>query len=100
MPLAIPSTFSIESHRFCDRVQDAYTLRCCPQVDKNPTSLYSFSQFEIAIEREEGVRKLCNVNGNPDFFTASIKNDVYHIYPYLSNYYEVSVLYGKLLVSL
>ncbi|XP_028398085.1 histidine ammonia-lyase-like isoform X1 [Dendronephthya gigantea] len=21
-----------ESHRFCDKVQDAYTLRCCPQV--------------------------------------------------------------------
>nr|XP_006825988.1 PREDICTED: histidine ammonia-lyase [Saccoglossus kowalevskii] len=21
-----------ESHRFCDRVQDSYTLRCCPQV--------------------------------------------------------------------
>eukprot|EP00069_Balaena_mysticetus_P022257 bmy_13867T0 len=21
-----------ESHRFCDRVQDAYTLRCCPQM--------------------------------------------------------------------
>lgn len=21
-----------DSHRFCDRVQDAYTLRCCPQV--------------------------------------------------------------------
>lgn len=21
-----------ESHRFCDRVQDAYTIRCCPQV--------------------------------------------------------------------
>jgi len=21
-----------QSHRFCDRVQDAYTLRCCPQV--------------------------------------------------------------------
>lgn len=21
-----------ESHRFCNRVQDAYTLRCCPQV--------------------------------------------------------------------
>ncbi|XP_060101189.1 histidine ammonia-lyase isoform X2 [Heteronotia binoei] len=21
-----------ESHRFCERVQDAYTLRCCPQV--------------------------------------------------------------------
>ena len=24
--------FFTESHRFCDRVQDAYTLRCCPQV--------------------------------------------------------------------
>uniref|UniRef100_A0A8C9VR92 Histidine ammonia-lyase n=1 Tax=Scleropages formosus TaxID=113540 RepID=A0A8C9VR92_SCLFO len=24
--------FDSESHRFCDRVQDAYTLRCCPQV--------------------------------------------------------------------
>ena len=24
--------FFSESHRFCDRVQDAYTLRCCPQV--------------------------------------------------------------------
>ena len=23
---------TIESHRFCNRVQDAYTLRCCPQV--------------------------------------------------------------------
>ncbi len=22
----------LESHRFCNRVQDAYTLRCCPQV--------------------------------------------------------------------
>jgi len=26
-----PSEVS-ESHRFCNRVQDAYTLRCCPQV--------------------------------------------------------------------
>uniref|UniRef100_A0A672NZL3 Histidine ammonia-lyase n=1 Tax=Sinocyclocheilus grahami TaxID=75366 RepID=A0A672NZL3_SINGR len=24
--------FDSESHRFCDRVQDAYTMRCCPQV--------------------------------------------------------------------
>ncbi|OPL21163.1 histidine ammonia-lyase, partial [Mytilus galloprovincialis] len=24
--------FDSKSHRFCDRVQDAYTLRCCPQV--------------------------------------------------------------------
>ena len=25
-------SYPSESHRFCDRVQDAYTLRCCPQV--------------------------------------------------------------------
>lgn len=31
---AILTTTSAESHRFCDRVQDAYTLRCCPQVNK------------------------------------------------------------------
>ena len=24
--------FLTESHRFCNRVQDSYTLRCCPQV--------------------------------------------------------------------
>lgn len=27
---------SPESHRFCDRVQDAYTMRCCPQVSSRP----------------------------------------------------------------
>lgn len=27
---------SPESHRFCDRVQDAYTMRCCPQVRGPP----------------------------------------------------------------
>lgn len=26
-----------ESHRFCDRVQDAYTMRCCPQVTPKST---------------------------------------------------------------
>ncbi|NWT02181.1 HUTH lyase, partial [Mionectes macconnelli] len=30
-----------ESHRFCDRVQDAYTMRCCPQVK---TGFYFLSQ--------------------------------------------------------
>ena len=29
-----------ESHRFCDRVQDAYTLRCCPQVQWPVCVLY------------------------------------------------------------
>lgn len=29
-----------ESHRFCDRVQDAYTMRCCPQVTSSQVYLY------------------------------------------------------------
>ncbi|NXG50657.1 HUTH lyase, partial [Psilopogon haemacephalus] len=33
-----------ESHRFCDRVQDAYTMRCCPQVR---TSSYFLSWQEM-----------------------------------------------------
>ena len=31
------SNLFLESHRFCDRVQDAYTLRCCPQVCRIPS---------------------------------------------------------------
>lgn len=32
---------SSESHRFCDRVQDAYTMRCCPQVSLSHIPLIS-----------------------------------------------------------
>ncbi|NWW98148.1 HUTH lyase, partial [Caloenas nicobarica] len=35
-----------ESHRFCDRVQDAYTMRCCPQVK---TDFYFLSIFHSCL---------------------------------------------------
>ncbi|NXY81180.1 HUTH lyase, partial [Alcedo cyanopectus] len=40
-----------ESHRFCDRVQDAYTMRCCPQVK---TDFYFFPKMVFA-ERAETI---------------------------------------------
>jgi len=39
-----------ESHRFCDRVQDAYTLRCCPQVHGIVHDTISFVHSIISIE--------------------------------------------------
>lgn len=41
---AYPSAIA-ESHRFCDRVQDAYTLRCCPQVCSSPLKTISVPYF-------------------------------------------------------
>uniref|UniRef100_A0A8C5Q7W4 Histidine ammonia-lyase n=1 Tax=Leptobrachium leishanense TaxID=445787 RepID=A0A8C5Q7W4_9ANUR len=39
-----------ESHRFCDRVQDAYTLRCCPQVHGIVNDTISFVKNIIQTE--------------------------------------------------
>ncbi|XP_019935106.2 histidine ammonia-lyase [Paralichthys olivaceus] len=39
-----------ESHRFCDRVQDAYTMRCCPQVHGIATDTINFVQNIINTE--------------------------------------------------
>lgn len=39
-----------ESHRFCDRVQDAYTLRCCPQVHGVVHDTIDFVRKIIATE--------------------------------------------------
>ena len=39
----------LESHRFCNRVQDAYTLRCCPQV--RGFTLRFLSHFHWIISR-------------------------------------------------
>uniref|UniRef100_A0A2K6M0M8 Histidine ammonia-lyase n=1 Tax=Rhinopithecus bieti TaxID=61621 RepID=A0A2K6M0M8_RHIBE len=39
-----------ESHRFCDRVQDAYTLRCCPQVHGVVNDTIAFVKNIITIE--------------------------------------------------
>nr|XP_020480722.1 histidine ammonia-lyase isoform X2 [Monopterus albus] len=39
-----------ESHRFCDRVQDAYTMRCCPQVHGIANDTIKFVQDIINTE--------------------------------------------------
>uniref|UniRef100_A0A8C2QRG2 Histidine ammonia-lyase n=1 Tax=Capra hircus TaxID=9925 RepID=A0A8C2QRG2_CAPHI len=39
-----------ESHRFCDRVQDAYTLRCCPQVHGVANDTIAFVKNIITTE--------------------------------------------------
>uniref|UniRef100_A0A4X1SLZ9 Histidine ammonia-lyase n=2 Tax=Sus scrofa TaxID=9823 RepID=A0A4X1SLZ9_PIG len=42
--------FDTESHRFCDRVQDAYTLRCCPQVHGVANDTIAFVKHIITTE--------------------------------------------------
>ncbi|NXJ81528.1 HUTH lyase, partial [Trogon melanurus] len=45
-----------ESHRFCDRVQDAYTMRCCPQVKTTFISFHSNRQVMMVFaERAETI---------------------------------------------
>uniref|UniRef100_A0A146P6X8 Histidine ammonia-lyase n=1 Tax=Fundulus heteroclitus TaxID=8078 RepID=A0A146P6X8_FUNHE len=39
-----------ESHRFCERVQDAYTMRCCPQVHGIANDTIKFVQNIINTE--------------------------------------------------
>lgn len=39
-----------ESHRFCNRVQDAYTLRCCPQVHGVVNDTIDFVEEVITTE--------------------------------------------------
>ena len=43
-----------ESHRFCDRVQDAYTLRCCPQVHGISHDTIDFVRGIITTEMNSG----------------------------------------------
>ena len=40
----------LESHRWCDRVQDAYSLRCAPQVHGASRDLLSHIEATVAIE--------------------------------------------------
>jgi Histidine ammonia-lyase len=46
--------FIPESHRFCNRVQDAYTLRCCPQVHGIVHDTIDFVQGVITVEMNSG----------------------------------------------
>uniref|UniRef100_A0AAY5LAL0 Histidine ammonia-lyase n=1 Tax=Esox lucius TaxID=8010 RepID=A0AAY5LAL0_ESOLU len=53
-----------ESHRFCDRVQDAYTMRCCPQVHGIVNDTIDFAKKIINTE-------INSATDNPISFTGS-----------------------------
>jgi histidine ammonia-lyase len=40
----------IEAHRWCDKVQDAYSLRCAPQVHGASRDLLSYAEGTLAVE--------------------------------------------------
>jgi histidine ammonia-lyase len=40
----------IESHRWCDKVQDAYSLRCAPQVHGASRDLLDYAERTVAVE--------------------------------------------------
>ena len=40
----------VESHRWCDKVQDAYSLRCAPQVHGASRDLLEYVERTVAIE--------------------------------------------------
>jgi histidine ammonia-lyase len=39
-----------ESHRWCDRVQDAYSLRCAPQVHGASRDLLDYVEYTVSVE--------------------------------------------------
>ncbi len=39
-----------ESHRWCDKIQDAYSLRCAPQVHGAARDLVAYAQHSIEVE--------------------------------------------------
>jgi histidine ammonia-lyase len=40
----------IEAHRWCDRVQDAYSLRCAPQVHGASRDLLDYVEYTVTVE--------------------------------------------------
>jgi len=40
----------IESHRWCDKVQDAYSLRCAPQVHGASRDLLAYGESTVSVE--------------------------------------------------
>ncbi len=40
----------IEAHRWCDRVQDAYSLRCAPQVHGASRDLLDYVEYTVQVE--------------------------------------------------
>jgi histidine ammonia-lyase len=39
-----------ESHRWCDKVQDAYSLRCAPQVHGASRDLFDYADYTVSVE--------------------------------------------------
>jgi histidine ammonia-lyase len=39
-----------ESHRWCDKVQDAYSLRCAPQVHGASRDLLDYADYTVSVE--------------------------------------------------
>lgn len=48
--LLLEGSAIIESHRFCDKVQDAYSLRCAPQVHGASRDLLEYVETTVGIE--------------------------------------------------
>src|SRR6201997_5281257 len=40
----------IEAHRWCDKVQDAYSLRCAPQVHGASRDLLEYADYTVSVE--------------------------------------------------
>src|SRR5579884_3112125 len=66
----------IEAHRWCDKVQDAYSLRCAPQVHGASRDLLDYVEQTVTVElaniSERRVERLVNPNlsdGLPAFLT-------------------------------
>ncbi|KAJ6656397.1 hypothetical protein lerEdw1_003900 [Lerista edwardsae] len=66
-----------ESHRFCDRVQDAYTLRCCPQVHGVVNDTIAFVKDIITTE-------INSATDNPDLKILNPKVAVLQALDYLA----------------
>ena len=47
----------IEAHRWCDKVQDAYSLRCAPQVHGASRDLLDYVDYTVSVELERGDRQ-------------------------------------------
>jgi histidine ammonia-lyase len=48
--LLLEGSAIIESHRWCDKVQDAYSLRCAPQVHGASRDLLDYVEGTVAVE--------------------------------------------------
>ena len=46
----VESSAIMEAHRWCDKVQDAYSLRCAPQVHGAARDLLSYVEGTVAVE--------------------------------------------------